>query len=70
MVSVDFDPDGSVVQPGIVMIFDDELNEGDETFTVQLQQTTNSLCYVIENGTLEVTIRDENGTCGEVFMQK
>ena len=53
------------------MIFDDKLNEEEETFTVQLERPIgNRLCYVIENGTLEVTIRDENGTCGEVITGK
>ena len=71
MVSVDFDPDDARVQGGNIMIFDDKLNEEDETFTVQLERPIgNRLCYVFGNGTLEVTIRDENGTCGEVFIGK
>ena len=40
---------------------DDKVNEGDETFTVLLERRTeNTQCYKIVNGTLNMTIGDND----------
>ena len=44
-----------------IIIVDDELNEGDETFTALLQRRTESTqCYKIVDGTLNMTIADND----------
>ena len=61
-LNVSFEPSGAKVQEREVEILGDDLNEGDEWFIVTLSAVSStSMCYKIENGTLNMTIGDNNG---------
>ena len=62
-LSIHFEPSGAKVQEREVEILDDDLNEGNEWFSMTLSRVTlTSMCYKIENGTLNMTIGDNDGT--------
>ena len=58
-----FEPSGAKVHEREVEILGDDLNEGNEWFLVTLSRVSStSMCYKIENGTLNMTIGDDDGT--------
>ena len=62
-MNIHFEPSGAKVQEREVEILEDDLNEGDEWFLVTLSRFgSTSMCYKIENGTLNMTIEDDDGT--------
>ena len=62
-MSVHFETSGAKSQKRVVDILHDDLNEGDEWFLVILSRiSSTSMCYKIENGTLNMTIEDDDGT--------
>ena len=62
-MNIRFEPSEVKVQEREVEILGDDLNEGDEWFIVTLSRVSlTSMCYKIENGTLNMTIGDDDGT--------
>ena len=62
-LSVHFETSGVKSQKRIIDILHDDLNEGDEWFLVTLSRVILiSMCHKIQNGTLKMTIEDDDGT--------